>query len=344
MSLSITTRIMMNSIAVWWEKTKEDLSAIELHLDINLWRSNDSDNNSIEFGIKITGSNEEKFYIDFPFKFDKCQFHDLIPHLSKNAEFSKILFNENISLETSDTKFTVVKFNGTGVRYTLLSDDEFQITPYSNGRTRLLICLPKPPCDDFPLYFRFTIDLTESIYETKNENYFYIDGIYRKVALLDLNINCLRKLPVDIAGKLNGIQIKSINMFLITGNIISFDFVSKAASKSRILERDVWSRYRQLPYEKAIFGCEKNKIKNTLEGKEVLAFHWKEIGTTDKPIEEYSLFAKFSFSRKKWKALTAFVLVIVILGGIGGVLGNFATTKLFNGFADENQTAEQKKG
>lgn len=331
----------MNSIAVWWEKKQKEDSKIGLHLDINLWRSNETDNNSIEFGVKISDSNEEVFLMDFPFEFEKCQFHDLIPYLSKDAEISKILFNENIILETTNGIFTTVKFNGSGVRYTLLHG-RYTIAK-NDGRTRLSINLPKAPDQDLPLYFRFTIDLTKSIYETKDENYFYLDGIFRKVALLDLNINCLRKLPAEIAEKLVGIKIRSINMFLITSNIISFDFVSKTISKSRILERDIWNKYRQLPYKEKVAGCDTlpTHSKPIFEDKEVVAYHWKEIA---EPIEEYSIFAKFTFSRKKVVALIAFIFLVVFLGGIGGILGNLVTTKIFNNFQDDNtSTISQEK-
>lgn len=319
----------MNSIAIWWDK-KDALAETNpsIHLDINLWRSNNTDSDAIELGIKVKDYlSVNKLFIDLPFYNEAAKCEDLVPGIVKDNNLIRALFNDAILVSPNDGFITEATFsNGDKIFFCsidVLKKDQKFILSGGDKRTRITIELSSfhgKNSNSNPIYFRFRLNCATSIYQTTNENYIWFDSIFRKIAIMDINLNVIRKLPPDIASKVSNASFTSINMFLMTDSIISFDFVSIPVSKSRILEKDVWDEYKK--------GTK-------IDSKQIVAYHWKQ----KEEAREYSLFSKFSFSRKRWWLPAIFVLITVCIGAVGGVLGNYITTKYFDSFA----TGQSKK-
>lgn len=321
----------MKSIAIWWDNKDE---TIQIHLDVNLWRRDDQEGSFIEFGIRINKGDPKTLFVEMPFAISG-QFEDMSVKI--DADVGQVLFNDQITLSSQEGLVRELKPSAAGKIFLCqISTDRYKIEDIQ-GRGRIAIFISKYkeeiPFDDkdIPLYFRFRIKSASRIYEIKNENYFYLDGLFRRSAILDLNINSPRKLPNTLVSKIKNINFQSINMFLISAGIIGFDFQNEQLKRSRILEDKGWEKYN--PYNIQQKRLTKDKKQ------EYVAYHWKK---DDKPFSEYSLFLKFQFSTKSILAILITIFIILSLGTLGGIAGNYITTKCFNSFNDMNSSSEKK--
>lgn len=328
----------MNSIGVWWDTKDENEQNVSVHLDTNLWLGKKLQDRSIEFGIKIENYNQIKsLHLYLPFKMDKTNFKDKIKRLVDKTELSNALFNDKMNITNSNGKVHQVAYpkesNKPPFLYCQLDNNDYKINALDFGddqlkSSELIISFDHIPStsEHSSIYFRFRINKVDEIYKSTTENNYILDGIFKKVGFIDFNINTIRKLPSTIVEKIKPIQFTSSNLFLMTDDFINFDFESKPVKNSRILEDKIWDSYMKW------YEDEKTEAK-----KKVIAYHWK----IPETFSDYNLYAKISYFDKNNLLFIVVILLTLVFGGVGGVIGNYATTKWFNSFAVEQNTTQQ---
>lgn len=319
----------MNSIAIWWDKKGTGEKSPQLHLDVNIWLTKNEALNYIEFGLKF--SNYEtlgNIYIAFPFSVANDVFEDKVDSLSKNSELTNALFNETAGLSNDEGKFHEVKLTEKNTfHYFELNKNEdvkFKNAKDKNGAEYSIITIePTQKNSISTVYYRFRINKVENIIMLNNENNFIIDGLFKKVGFVEININSIRKLPSDIAEKLSDTApiIKSMNLFLMTNSHTNFLFQSQELHASRILENHIWDDY----------------LGNKRTVEKIIAYHWKQ----KKMFSAYSLFIKTIYVNKKRWLLLLMIAATLFLGAVGGVGGNFITERCFDGFNFSQKTVTQ---
>ncbi len=109
------------------------------------------------------------------------------------------------------------------------------------------------------------------------------------------------------------IKFSSINFFYMTDTNTNLDYQNIAANSSRLLEKHIWSEY--------LNG--QNKI--DADKQKIIAFFWKKKDDEDKGFNEFSLFIKTSSMIKTKKVFLITVIVLLSIGIISGIIGNFLT-------------------
>lgn len=313
----------MNSIALWWDVKKDCKEKLpKIHLDINLWLSKDEKLNSIEFGLKISNfPSVESVHLFLPFICKSTDFRDKIVELSANAKLTNALFNKKMTISNGDGIFhKVTGPNGNAFHYCNINNEDIKFSDVEcenlKRGTKISITSKKKPKDDVnTVYYRFRLNKIDKILKTLRENNFIIDGFFKKINFIEFNINTIRKLPPTIVESIaDDYTLDSMNLFLITDMFNDFVFKSKELKASRILENPIWNEY-----------IGQNQLFNKM-----IAYHWKE-----KEFSDYSLFLKTTYIKRNYWLLTIVIIFTLLLGCIGGVGGNFLTTKLFNNFQIE---------
>lgn len=313
----------MNSIAIWWDKNQD----VNVHLDINIWHTRKSDDNYMEFGLKITNYKEiEKLNIYIPYSINKDDIEDKAELLASEPSLTKAMFNENLDVSPLQGSFGTVKFHDERIDNFVYCKLDIK-TDIDIKDQIITFNINKNSDDDTinTIYYRLRINKLESIFTESNENYVFLDGLFKKIGFLEVNINSVRKLPSKIIDQLTDIKFTSMNLFLMTNNFTNFIFQSEDVKKSRILENHIWEKY-----------LSKENSKNISK---IIAYHWK---NKDDNFIDYNLFVKLSYMSKYWYSWFLMIATVVILGAIGGVGGNFITTKYFHSFNDGNITKKTK--
>ena len=324
----------MNSIAIWSERRDHSDNNPQVHLDINVWHTKKSKGNYLEFGLKITDySILEYINIYVPYDIRKDDIEDKVGILASNNDLTNAIFNEKLSVTKGDGSFHTVKFpnNGENFLYCEINiDNDIEII---GGRTiKLKINSNNNNNNEITkIYYRFRINKLDKIFTELKENYFWIDGFFKTIGFIEININSVRKLPGHIVDRLDKFTFNSMNLFIMTDNFTNFIFQSEKVHKSRILENYIWEEYLSKENSKKIH--------------KITAYHWKkDIEDTIPLFEDYNLFVKLSYISKNWLLLVLMLVFILIFGAVGGVLGNYITKKTFNNFSDINKTVVVKKG
>lgn len=310
----------MNSIGIWWDKQDD----VKVHLDVNIWHTKKSNGNYLEFGIEIVNYNKLDYMnIYVPYIIEKNDIEDKAGILSLNPSLTMAMFNENLDVSSMNGSFCDVKFHqdiNKNFSYCKI-DINKDIELIDNKIIKLKI--NKTDNDTKIIYYRFRINKIEKIFTELKENYFWIDGFFKTIGFIEININSVRKLPDNVVDKLKNVKFDSMNLFMMTDNFTNFIFQSEDVNKSRILENHIWDKYLSKENAKDI-----NKI---------IAYHWRK-----KDFEDYNLFVKISYITKSKWLIGLMVVLILFLGAIGGVGGNYITEKLSNGFSDVNITKKVK--
>jgi len=321
----------MNSIAIWWPEATESVS---IHTDINLWLDRDPQQDYIEFGIKVgVSASIQEIYIFLPFKDIEGHVKDKINELIE-GKLTKALFNEQMSVTQSDGGCHDVTYStgdrvGESFRYCQLNEaSDFsydKITENDQGvaGTKLTIKLKKQK-DNTQDYYRFRVNTSlDKLKTTSNENFFVIDGLVKEVSFVEFCINSSRKLPNSICDLLNPVQkIASMNLFIMTDILTTFEFESNKVKSTRMLEAHIWNSY----LGKNLGGSRSKHfwdflIKRKQVEKNVIANQWSESNFHD-----YNLFVKIKRSKKTGRALVGAVFLIIALG----VAGNVATDLIYS--------------
>jgi hypothetical protein len=315
----------MNSIAVWWKEEKNVKVHPKVHLDVNIWHTKKSKSNYLEFGLKIENYKSLKYInIYVPYDISKDDIEDKAGILASNHSLTNAMFNERVKITKDDGRFHPVEFSSDDRNFTYYEidiDEDIKII-----KNKLIKIKANKKDDIKTIYYRFRINKIENIFTEINENYFLLDGFFKKIGFLEVNVNSLRKLPRNIVDKLYNIKFTSINLFIMTDNFTNFIFQSEKVHKSRILENHIWEQYLSRENSKKI-----NKI---------TAYHWKKERKNNKDeilsFEDYNLFVKLSYISKNSLLLVLMLVFILIFGAVGGVLGNYITKKTFNNISDTN--------
>jgi hypothetical protein len=246
--------------------------------------------------------------------------------LASDNTLTNAMFNEKLSVTKGDGSFHTVKFPNDNENFLYCEiniDNDIEII--SDRTIKLKINSNKNNDDIKKIYYRFRINKLDKIFTGLKENYFWIDGFFKTIGFIEVNVNSVRKLPKDIVDKLGEVKFDSMNLFMMTDNFTSFIFQSEDVKKSRILENHIWDKYLSKENAKDI-----NKI---------IAYHWKK-----QNFKDYNLFVKISYITKSVWLIGLMIMLILSLGVVGGVVGNYFTKKVFNNFDDIDKTVVVKKG
>ncbi|HIP26590.1 MAG TPA: hypothetical protein EYG80_02925 [Flavobacteriaceae bacterium] len=322
----------MNSLGIWLEGSSDEVPKSEVH--INIWHNRNS-MPYIEFGIFIFDYSKidyGKLCISIPYRADKAHFQDMSSNL-KNMDLISALFNERLSLSpengggkffkvslasTNRTKMRVVEINKNSedVSFEYITDVQ------GNNYTIYRIQIPEEIVDKIgkDVYLRFRINkIGNTFLKDIATNEMLLDGYEERKSIFEININMIRKLPSEIQDAIHKrMNIKLVNIFLMTDYLTDIIFESKDRKSARVLENHIWDDY---------IGYKKDD-----DIQKVVAYQWKKVSDSG-AILDFNLFVKMlARDNKKIHWLKVF-LFILALGVLGGVFGNLITTKCFNGFS-----------
>jgi len=288
---------MDNSIALWWSNNNS-----KVNLDVNVFISKDNLKNYIEFGIKIINdiqSRDNFICLYLPYKISENDVQDKTPELIENVNLTKVLFNEDITIETDTPNITIIKFKNRDATSAYLSQDknfrymslnecfEIKDVKVKNkivGSYIKIFINNNHTSDEYKaLYYRFRIKRLAKIKKEIDENYFFIDGLIRKTIFFDFNVNKQDKLPLFILNEFEkyNFDVNKVNVFLKTDMSTNIIFQSKQHKNIKVLA-NIWREY---------IGVDDGDD-------DILVYHWK----------EKDIFAKLNHIRKN------ILFYIVILG------------------------------
>lgn len=323
----------MNSLAIWFDGTLDDLPKIELH--INVWHTQNN-GNYIEFGVLVENYDNTdygKLCISIPYYSDIDNFQDKSEKL-KDLNLISALFNEQLSVaeDTAGSKFFKVS-NAVQNQFKFwcmeINKNEDLLVNHiqdSNNNHYSIHKIAISPeileKNQKNIYLRFRIKKIGKIFNQISTNKMLLDGYEEKKAIFEVNVNMIRKLPSDITQYLNkNLHIKLINTFFMTDYLTDIIFESKDRKSARVLENHIWDDY--IGYRGSI--------------EKVVAYQWREsekiVEDGGIPIQDFNIFAKtLTRDNSNYHALKV-IAFIVIVGALGGIVGNAITTKCFNGFS-----------
>lgn len=319
-----------NSIGIWWKPNEK----VKVHLDVNIWYTQDHKDNYLEFGLRIKNYTQiSAMYIHIPYEISEDDIEDKAKILFSDNELANAMFNEQLKIGSSSGSFRNVEFINDPIKNFVsceMNKNDFYVK--SNTINLIIKHEPHGSTNSDTIYYRFRINKVAKIFTEVKENYFWLDGLFKKIGFIEVNINSVRGLPSHIVDTLCKISFDSLNLFIMTDNFTTFIFNSRDVKKSRILENHIWKKYLSEASNKNI--------------KKIVAYHWyKEDKKDDSiiPFKDYSLFVKLSYTTKNLILLSIMILMIVAMGTVGGIIGNYVTTKCFNGFV-ETPVNQNNKG
>ncbi len=318
----------MNSFALWYEKKSENANCCEdskLSIHVNLWNrmaKHNMKNYCFDFGFLIGDiTNIKKIFLFVPFKIKIDNITDLGRIILNHCNLVHAIFNGNYSVLSDEAKkLLVMEKDSTFIIYALSKiEKQIDVYDYDNGSIiELNLCnIPTMKDKSNKYYFRFRIEVCN-----KNVNLIddQIKGIsifsdqFTNTEIIDFRINDIRSCTDEIREKFNSgtkFIITEIHYLIIrdaddviiyNGNDIS----------SRVLETNIWCDY--------IEGLSHNMV----------AYHFKKLADNCsnedvKSIDKFSILARFQYKKNTRLLLIVYITVVIILGAIGGVLGDFVS-------------------
>ena len=318
----------MNSFALWYENNNARKSQkTDIHINVCKIRNHTE---YIEFGILIHDYEKDwgSVCLSVPFSINKNNIEDLSIKLH-NSTLISALFNEQLSTDEKSKFFKVKSSDGT-IKFKVMEISDADITfTKINNHTAMDIKISEELENNretnTTIYLRFRINKIGKIFQDVSINKMLLDGYKEKKGIFEVNMNMKRKLPVDIKQHLKqSLHIKSINLFLITDYDTDILFESTDRKSARVLENYIWEDY---------VGYKDINIEK------VVAYQWKSKESQNR-IKDFNIFVKTLVRDKSNWIWTIVIIFILFLGIIGGVSGNFITSKFFNGFQDSNISCE----
>lgn len=320
----MNTNEQRNSIGIWWEEKVEPRP--EISLDINVWNTiKTHDVDYIEFGIKIKNYvNFKKLYIYLPYSFQLTDVEDKSDCFG-NKSFVSALFNGKVAITSGNGSQTIVKRD---------NEESFCVyKPKISINEQILSIESKDIQDVQIVYYRIRINKLDNIFTKVKDNNFFLDGLFKDIGFVEFDINVHRRLPEKIADELSQreFNFESVNFFYMTDTNTNIIYQSIANDNSRILEKHIWGDYLTKQNGKDV---EKQKI---------IALHWKKIKKEEVKISDFNLFLKLSFTQRSTLALFIAIITLLILGMIGGLLGNYLTDFIKSQFFEKTEDWVQLK-
>lgn len=314
-------------------KEKESFNTdVELHF--NYWSLKEGSVNYLDVGVrlsKVGRFDSLNFY--FPFDFDSltyqpqlgvkiCNDHELIsavfnsPVIKSQPNGATGVFDITLSDREEQPLLRFItqlqaakKDSPGGVVIEAQNDDE-----KGNG------CTLRFPENLFSFkdgvdgYFRFRIVLSKS--DKKNISSVHkprgalLTNHFEKSEIVDFRINESRNIPEKIRKKLSGeSHIHKVHFFLIRDASSEYKMGNSKYDRCRLLEEDLWNKYLDI---------------DSVKGQDqMLIYHWKDKAESEKGIDHFASFAKFTQRKVTGWDLLLIIVLIFVFGVGSSLLTNF---------------------
>lgn len=335
---------MAKSLAFWLDGSKSPETAIELHF--NFWLLNmgsKKEVNYLDVGVKFKNLDDiDSINIYFPFKVTKQNYINSLGNtLSNDNGLIEAIFNARIDSVTKITANVIdisfIKNKADKLRlFSQIEIDEngnngVKIQPQDDGT---ILVFPKNLITNSPNnsingkntedgnifgYFRFRIKLSTedkiSISQLDVSKDAKLLSRMESIEIVDFRVNEVRNLPQKIVSRLsNDSCITDVHFFLIRDTHAEHKLSHSEFKRCRLLEKNIWDNYLNVDSGVSI-------------PEQMLIYHWKEPlkkqPDTQEYLDNFSAFAKFSSTSVTWETITCFIAIIVFLGAISGVIGNY---------------------
>lgn len=301
----------MRSFVLWYEsRKKESQEKVNLDIHINLWKNTHAIETFVfDFGLMINKIDELKnIYLYLPFK--ESTWSDLGHIISLEPRLIEAIFNENCSVSTFHPKRLKINFlediNKKFILYSLTEED-IKKEAYSNGELLTIDVnnilneseiKENPNIDEIKEYyfrFRFEVkkDRIDLIKEADSNKNFFLD-IFSRTETIDFRINDVRSCSDKIMEEYHRNKkfiINKIHYLLLRNSNDEFLYFDSEV-KSRVLEKELWSRY----------------IENIPE--DVIAYHIKGTSNKEKGIKSFSKLVRFRYEKTSWWS----IIIILLIG------------------------------
>lgn len=323
----------MRSFALWYSvENEEQESDKEVTVNINIWdkRKDREKKYCFDFGLLIEDiRNIEKIYLYVPLKIEKHQIRDLGGLISNNKLVNAI-FNEDYTTTAGEPKRLIVNGNQEKESFVIYAlEVENQII--------LKNCLRDAPIPGTVLeirtqgiepgelvryYFRIRIEIkacSENLHLINNK----VEGIsifsnqFTNTEIIDFRLNDVRSCSEELReqfDKGNKFNILAVHYLILrSANDVIIHYGKNMSS--RILEKDLWKTY--------IDGCDQNIIAYHIKSKADVYFDSEsECYKVRKYVENFTDLSRFQYKKGTKKIIAGYVTGIVVLGALGGILGN----------------------
>jgi len=326
---------MKDAIAIWWDTQETSPIETSIELDINLWIS-DERKHYIEFGIRIKKPEKiNKVNLFLPYKISKKDVENMVEELV-SPDLANALFYDNMTVSGGNGKLCTI--TGEKVHkdfdYYFYDDDDIDVS-YREPDGSIISLEVSDIGGSEELYCRIRVNEVDGILRNFSKNVSFLEGLLKDLVTIEISVNSIRKLPRRVVNHIsNNINLKSINMFLMSDISTEIIFHSHDIKSSRILEDDIWNNYLRLVNNKSRLRClfpDKKIYK-------AVAYQWKakaeelteeekDSGDTVKYMDDYNLFVKFNRVKKAKKVIILSIITIIFLS----IVGNLATKKVEDG-------------
>lgn len=326
----------MRSFALWYsKKNKESTETNEANVHVNLWdKGKNKQSYCFDFGVLIEDiRNIESVLLYVPFKTEKSQIKDLGAVISNN-QLVNAIFNEEFTTTDGEPKRLLV--NGTNEKpsfyiYSLEVDKQIELDSCNRSSTTPGTIL-KIKIGDIQVsegtpryYFRIRV-------QAKRKDIFLINDEIRGVSVfsdqftntevIDFRLNdirsCSEALREEFA-KGDKFGILAVHYLILrNANDVMVHFGKEM--NSRMLENDLWKTY--IDDETCHMIAYHIKAKAKLDGNDHIY------------INDFSDLSRFQYQKGTARIIIFYILVIVLLGVVSGVFGNWIYDSITHSHVD----------
>ncbi|OMD62439.1 hypothetical protein [Paenibacillus odorifer] len=322
----------MRSFALWYSTKNESLNK-EATVHVNLWEKGENKKKYyFDFGLLIEDILDiESIYLYAPFPLKKEQVKDLGSIISNNRLASAI-FNENFTTTDGEPKKLLV--NGIEGKpeffiYSLEINNQVEVSEFKRSKITpgTIIELKVNTINPTKIsryYFRIRLEVNKEVVHLINDE---IKGVsffsnqFTNTEVIDFRLNDIRSCSEELREKFNEgskFQILAVH-YLILRNANDMIIHHGKEINSRMLESDLWKSYIEgtnqniIAYHikskaKKVFDTEMNKLK------------------VSEYVEDFTDLTRFQYQKGTKKILLMYTLGVIVLGAVGGVLGNLLSS------------------
>ena len=325
----------MRGFAIWYDEKEKTSSSSKPIIDIhvNLWDEyicgGERKKVYIDFGFMIKNPTDDKpieqINLYCPFTVQQEKVKDLGKEVYDHDELVNAIFNENYKLIKGIARYLCVDARNKSRKNFIiyqLKEENFSFKQIANHGTLVSLKIsnvfPDNSHDSFKdlenyqqYYFRFRIcadvnDLRFISQEPKNLSLF--QDAFIETQLIDFRLNNLRSCNAEIKdsfAKGKHFKINAVHYLILRKASDELSYHDSTKLSSRLMENELWSRY--------INGLNKN----------VVAYHFKEISSEEKTLEEFVILTRFEYKRNKWFLVVKYTLLVVLLGAFSSLLASW---------------------
>ncbi|AVA23955.1 hypothetical protein [Rhizobium sp. NXC24] len=330
---------MNGTLAIWYEPEQvhgtqppqdgaPEQPRLEIHF--NLWRDTPSKTNFLDMGLRLSDVHLlKRIYFYLPVPIGIAQVNDL-SEVMTFAQTLDAVFNTVVEIgEETDLKYTTISNGEPFVTvHKVAVGTDVKVAPVEDGIkgpgcTLVFtekICQRLRSAGKGDQYIRLRLHLigaSKSLFtqEIDGQGSIFVSSTQR-LELTELRLNEQRSYPPSIRKKAqaNPFKITRVHYFLIRELGHSLITQHAPLRKVRRLEAKLWASYLRGRAISTKQAAEEERLLSRL-----MIYHWKE-GSPDDPIGDFTAFASFQASTP---GLLFYMIGVVLLGAIGGVLGNW---------------------